>query len=100
MPDTIDLLEAIGSDALLRHASAEELTKILEQARASEALTAAAASGEGAALSDEFGHRHMYSTQVSQGPGHEEEEREEEPGDGKVPRDVPVPERDKSPLPR
>lgn len=96
MTDTIDLLEAIGRDASLRHASAEELTKILEEARASEGLAAAAASGDGTLLSGEFGSRHMYSTQVSQTPAHEEEESDET--DDQVPREVPLPARD-TPLP-
>jgi hypothetical protein len=66
MLDTIELLEAIGQDATLRHASAEELTTMLEQARASKALTAAAASGDSSRLSEEFGHKAMYTPQISQ----------------------------------
>jgi hypothetical protein len=78
MRDTIDMLEAIGSDASLRRASAEELTQVLVEAKASEALTAAVASGNTAALLVELGHRAMNSPQISQVPGHEEEEHEEE----------------------
>jgi hypothetical protein len=66
MSDTIDLLEAIGRDATLRHASAEELKNMLEQAQASVALTAAAASGDSSRLSGEFGHKAMYAPQISQ----------------------------------
>jgi hypothetical protein len=66
MLDTIELLEAIGQDATLRHASAEELTNILEQAQASRALTAAAASGDSSLLSEEFGQKAMYAPQISQ----------------------------------
>ena len=70
MTDTIDLLEAIGSDASLRHASAEELTKALEQVQASEALTAAVASGDHAQLSKELGNKPMKAPQSTQ-TGHE-----------------------------
>jgi hypothetical protein len=66
MLDTIELLEAIGRDASLRHASAEELTNMLEQAQASVALTAAVASGDSSRLSEEFGHKAMYAPQDSQ----------------------------------
>ena len=79
MRDTIDMLEAIGSDASLRRASAEELTQVLVDAKASEALTAAVASGNTAALLVELGHREMNSPQISQVPGHDEEE--EQPAD-------------------
>src|ERR1700756_3092020 len=66
MMDTIDLLEAIGSDASLRHASSEELSKALEQAHASEALTAAVATGDPAELSKEFGTKPMQAPQSTQ----------------------------------
>ncbi|HXP00488.1 MAG TPA: hypothetical protein VN813_08285 [Luteibacter sp.] len=80
MFDTIDLLEAIGRDASLRHASADELAKMLEAMPESDAgaLASAVASGDTASLSAEFGSRHMFSTQATQGPGHEEEEEYEE----------------------
>lgn len=74
MTDTIELLEAIGRDASLRHASAEELTKVLEQAQASEALTTAVASGDSMLLSRELGHKPMLPPQISQVPGHEDDE--------------------------
>ena len=66
MLDTIELLEAIGQDATLRHASAEELTNILERAQASVALTAAAASGDSSRLSEGLGHKAMFTPQISQ----------------------------------
>lgn len=96
MQDTIDLLEAIGSDASLRHASSDELTKILEQTAAPEALTAAVASGDRASLAGEFGKGPMYSTQVSQGTFREEEEEgegdEQKPGqEDETPKPAPVP---------
>jgi hypothetical protein len=78
MTDTIELLETIGRDASLRHASAEELTKVLTQANASEALAAAVASGDAMQLSKELGHKHMDPPQFTQIPGHEEEPEQEE----------------------
>jgi enoyl-CoA hydratase/carnithine racemase len=81
MTDTLELLESIGQDATLRHASVDELTNILEQAQASEALKAAVASGNSAALFAEFGQPAYLSTQTIQTPGREDEEEEEE-GEG------------------
>lgn len=78
MTDTIDLLETIGRDASLRHASPEELTKALEQAQASEALTSAVASGDCSQLSRELGHREIAPPQSTQMPGFEEEEEGED----------------------
>lgn len=66
MLDTIEMLEAIGSDASLRYASAVELTNVLERAKATEALSAAAASGDASHLAKEFGSGHMYAPQISQ----------------------------------
>jgi hypothetical protein len=95
MSDTIELLEAIGRDASLRHASAEELTILLEQAQASEALTAAVASGDSSQLSAEFGHKkHKTPESVQTMPGHEEEEEEEEE---KQPPNTPAPDGINSP---
>lgn len=74
MSDTIDLLVAIGQDASLRHASAEELASVLERAQASEVLTAAVASGDSTRLSQELGQKPMYTPQISQAPGHEDDE--------------------------
>jgi hypothetical protein len=85
MTDTIELLEAIGRDASLRHASAEELTKALEGAQASEALTAAVASGDVMELSKELGHRHIEPPQVTQIPGHEDEPDQEEGDEPSLP---------------
>ncbi|MEO8999303.1 MAG: hypothetical protein ABI227_08400 [Rhodanobacter sp.] len=93
MADTIELLEIIGRDASLRHASAEELTKVLEQSQASEALTAAVASNDRMRLSEELGHKQMEPPQSTQGPWHEEEEQEEDDGD--EPHQPPAPDRDK-----
>src|SRR5215469_11529030 len=78
MTDTIDLLEAIGSDASLRHASVAELTNMLEQAQASEALTAAVVCGDSARLSEELGQNPMQLPQGILGPAHEEEPDQED----------------------
>ncbi|MBM7127316.1 hypothetical protein ACFFJT_18525 [Dyella flava] len=94
MTDTIELLEAIGRDASLRHASAAELTSMLEQAHASEALTAAVACGDSARLSEELGHRPMHLPQITQGPGHEEDESDD--GDNEEPHHPPAPDQGKS----
>lgn len=79
MTDTMDWLEAIGQDATLRHAPADELNSTLEAAEASEALMAAVASGDSSWLAQEFGKRVMHVTQSSQTfPESEEPEREDE----------------------
>ncbi len=78
MPDTIELLDTIGRDASLRHASAEQLSNMLEQAQASEALTAAAAHGDSSLLFAELGQQKNLPPQSSQSPSHEEEEDEAE----------------------
>lgn len=75
--DTLDLLEAIGQDASLRHATAEELNDLLAEANASDALTAAITSGDRAHLSAEFGQKDNEAPQIVQTPGHEEEDGEE-----------------------
>lgn len=74
MSDTIDLLEAIGSDGTLRNASTEHLSRVLANANASDALMGAVASGDKSKLFDELGDKPMYMPQISQSPGHEEDE--------------------------
>jgi hypothetical protein len=95
MTDTIDLLEAIGKDASLRHASTEELTIVLEQARASDALTAAVTQGDSTLLFEEFGRMQHAPPQSTQSPTPtplpEDEPEEDEP----LP--VPAPDTGKSP---
>lgn len=66
MLDTIDMLETIGSDASLRHATPGELSAFLERAHASPALTSAAASGDSSELFAELGYTVMHVPQVSQ----------------------------------
>ena len=64
--DTIEILEAIGSNASLRHAPAHELNAVLERAHASPALTFAVTSGDSAALFTELGCKFMWAPQVAQ----------------------------------
>lgn len=81
--DTIDLLEAIGSDASLRHLPGDELARQLEAAQASEALKSAAATGDRASLKVELGREVEPPPQSTQFPA-EEEPEEDSP---KVPED-------------
>lgn len=78
MSDTIELLNAIGQDASLRHASTEDLVSALEQAQASDALKAAVSAGDCSLLAAELGHKPMYEPQIVHSPGREEEEPVEE----------------------
>jgi len=59
MSNTIELLERIGQDASLRHASQESLVQALSALDASEGLKVAAASGDKTRLGDELGHNHQ-----------------------------------------
>lgn len=94
MTDTIDLLDAIGRDASLRHAPADELARALQRAHASEALTCAAASGDSARLTAEFGQKSNQAPQVIQTPGFEEDEE-----NGEEAPLVPPPAEQSKPLP-
>lgn len=57
MTDTIELLETIGRDASLRHASGETLAQALNTLQASEGLRQAASSGDSRHLAQELGPR-------------------------------------------
>ncbi|TPG08184.1 hypothetical protein EAH75_00700 [Rhodanobacter glycinis] len=85
MSDTIELLSTIGQDASLRHASAEELAPILEQANASEALKAAVAAGNSSLLSEELGNKPRFEPQIVHSPGHEDEESDQGDADSSQP---------------
>lgn len=74
MPDTIEFLETIGQNAALRHASADELAPMLERAKASAALGSAIAAGDSSRLPGAFGHKANKAPQISNAPGHEEDE--------------------------
>jgi hypothetical protein len=78
MADTIELLEAIGQNASLRYASADELSRVLEGAQASAGLTSAVASGDCTMLFAELGPKPMNAPQISQAPAREDDEPEEE----------------------
>lgn len=87
MSNTIELLEAIGKDATLRHVSGEELAQVLAGLQASECLERAALSGDSGHLAEEFGlRRTQISNQVNQAllPDEEEdvEENDEDGEDG------------------
>ncbi|MFC5524325.1 hypothetical protein ACFPPA_01085 [Rhodanobacter ginsengisoli] len=64
MSNTIELLEVIGKDASLRHASGEDLSQALSGLQASEGLKRAAISGDDGPLVKELGHRDI------KGPNH------------------------------
>jgi hypothetical protein len=66
MLDTIEMLEAIGSDASLRYASTEELTVALDQVRATKALSSAVAHNDASYLAQEHGDNRMYLPQAIQ----------------------------------
>lgn len=90
MSDTIELLEAIGKNAALRHAPAEELADVLAEANASEALMAAVKQGDSSLLSAELGHHPLRVNHDLHTGGHEEEEVPDgEPGE-ESPGEVPV----------
>ncbi|MDG2538405.1 hypothetical protein P5Y53_12090 [Dyella jiangningensis] len=88
MSDTIDLLESIGKNAALRHASAEELAEVLSEANASEALLAAVKQGDSSLLSAELGHHPLRVNHDAHTGGHEDESPDGEPGED--PGDVPA----------
>lgn len=62
MTNTIELLEAIGRDASLRRASAEDLSQALVALKASEALKLAVIEGDAGYLAQELGHRDIQTT--------------------------------------
>ncbi|HEY0199786.1 MAG TPA: hypothetical protein VGC19_14830 [Rhodanobacter sp.] len=102
MSNTIELLELIGQNAALRHASVDELAHALEHAQASETLKAAIASGDSSLLCEELGHKPM-AVPHTQGPGHEEDEPDHEKEHEKEyeedPQDPATPDHDKPSLP-
>jgi hypothetical protein len=71
MRDTVELLEAIGRDATLRHASPEELARALEAAGASAGVRELAATGDDATLTQELGLVKLHGEHMSQTGGHE-----------------------------
>lgn len=68
MSDTIGLLEEIGSDASLRHASPEALGQALDDMHASDGLRQAALREERTPLLVEFGQGTNMAVQVTYSP--------------------------------
>lgn len=79
--DTIELLEAIGSDAGLRHAPRDVLLDMLAQVGASVAITEAVARGDRAPLAAEFGGRAYCSVESTHSPPGREGEDGDEDGE-------------------
>ena len=69
MSKTIELLERIGQDASLRHASQEDLAQALDELNASEGLKVAVSSGDKSRLREELGPKH-HPMQPPNNPGH------------------------------
>lgn len=92
MADTIELLESIGADAGLRHASTGDLEQALALACASEALKAAVRSGDSSLLDSELGYRSMQLNHDVHTGGREDEPCDDEPMD--EPGKTPDPEQD------
>lgn len=78
MSNTIELLETIGRDASLRHASRESLTQALDGMDANDGLKLAASSGDRGHLVQELGgNDHEVNHNVPDGgcdPGEDEDE--------------------------
>lgn len=85
MSDTIELLVAIGSDAVLRYASPVELKGVLEKAGGSVELKMAVATGDGAPLRVELKLGQTMHVMDTHAPGHGDDDEDE--------RDPPKPER-------
>lgn len=83
MSNTIELLETIGRDASLRHASSTDLSQALNGLQASEALKQAAISGDDGHLAKELGQRDVKSPNHvtnSVGGGHDEDHDHDQDG--------------------
>lgn len=91
--DTIDWLENIGNNAALRHASPDELARVLTQGGASDALIAAAMSGNSSLLAAELGHKPMHVNHDVHTGGHEEEPDHDHGED--VPNQPPTPDKER-----
>jgi hypothetical protein len=95
MRDTVELLEAIGRDAKLRHASPEELAKALEANNASVGLRELVVNGDGTTLTDELSLVQMHVEHQSQTAGHEgdghDDDHRHDKDDGKEDEPKPRP---------
>ena len=74
MADTIELLESIGRNASLRHASASDLGKMLDDMQASDELKRSASSGNLEHLKMELGDKSMTVNHSTNGSCEEDEE--------------------------
>jgi hypothetical protein len=87
MSNTIELLEVIGRDASLRHATGDDLAQALDAMGAGESLKRAAASGDRGPLAQEFGSGDVkVNHNVNNGgcePGDDDAEDAPDQGDGK-----------------
>jgi len=79
MADTIEWLETIGKNPMLRHAPAEELAQSLEQTDASDALKAAVMFKDRTRLAAELGDRLMRTDESSNAMPYGEEPDEDNP---------------------
>jgi len=79
--DTIEMLEAIGRDALLRHASPDVLAEVLADAEVSDGLRAAIVLGDPAPLTEELGILRMQTQHSTQFPGHDDDHDGDDDGD-------------------
>ena len=77
MDITIELLEAIGKNAALRHASGTELEKMLDDMQASDEFKRAASTGDAELIKLEMGEKSMNVNHSITGTSEEEEEEEE-----------------------
>ncbi|HET8554209.1 MAG TPA: hypothetical protein VFL78_05220 [Rhodanobacteraceae bacterium] len=73
MSNTIELLETIGSDASLRHASGDDLARTLAGMQATEGLQQAAAIGDSSLLEKELGRRNMSVVKSPTQSGYEDD---------------------------
>lgn len=76
MANTIELLESIGKDASLRHASGSDLEKILDDMQASDELKRAAGMGDAEPIKQELGGKSMGVNHSVNGTCEEDEEEE------------------------
>lgn len=78
MPNLIAVLEFIGTDAALRHATGADLESMLEAMHASEELKRAAHTGDAQYLRQELGVQAMGVNNTPINGGCEEEEQEDD----------------------
>ncbi|BFI95535.1 MAG: hypothetical protein RSP_10450 [Rhodanobacter sp.] len=75
MTDTIDLLEAIGSDASLRYGQTNELMDVLEEVQVSAKFAKAVVLGDGTPLREGLGFNQM---PLINAPGHGDDDGDDD----------------------